>query len=187
MPLARGLAALGVTPNAVTVAGVLVTLGGAAILVGWGPLPALVPLALGALADAVDGTLARLAGRQSVFGNFLDSTLDRVSDAAPYAAAALVGVRESDPAIAPLALWAIVASFLVSYTRAKAESLGLEASVGVAPRQARIALLILGIALWAVTLERAVFTAAIALTAILATVTVMQRIAHVARQRSTHR
>jgi CDP-diacylglycerol--glycerol-3-phosphate 3-phosphatidyltransferase len=181
-PLARSLAAAGIAPNAVTVSGVLITLAGAAVLVAAGPLPALVPLILGALADAVDGQLARLSGRVTAFGSFLDSTLDRVSDASVYAAAALIAVRTSDEPLALVALWAIVAAFLVSYARAKAESLGLQAGVGVAPREARSVLVLLGVALWGVTGERAVFALAIAITAILATITAAQRVRHVARQ-----
>ncbi len=181
VPLARALQAIGLTPNAVTVLGFLLSLLGAALLVTTGPVVAFLPLAAGMLADAVDGTLARLSGRATVFGSFLDSTLDRVSDAAPFAAAALIAARDSDTAVALVALWAIVASFLVSYVRAKAESLGLEATVGIAPREARTVLLLLGIALWATTAERAFFTYAIALTAILATVTIAQRVVHVAR------
>ena len=184
VPVARGLQALGVTPNAVTVAGFAATLAAAALLVTSGPVVALVPLAIGAAADAVDGTLARLTRRDTPFGNFLDSTLDRVSDAAPFVAAALIATREAEQTTVLLALWAIVVSFLVSYTRAKAESLGLAAAVGVAPREVRIVLLIVGIALWAATAERAFFTYAIALTALLATLTVAQRVAHVAGQRS---
>lgn len=182
VPLARALHAAGVTPNAVTVAGVLVTLAGAALLVTAGPAVALLPLLLGMLADALDGALARLAGRESVFGAFLDSTLDRLSDAAPFLAAALIAARDADPALALLALWALVASFLVSYARAKAESLGRTASIGAAPREARTTLLIIGVALWAITGERAAFSYAIAATAVLATVTVAQRVVHVAGQ-----
>lgn len=181
-PLARGLAAAGIAPNTVTVAGLVLTLAGAAVLVVAGPLPALVPLIVGALADAVDGQLARLSGRATAFGSFLDSTLDRVSDASVYAAAALIAVRATDEALAFLALWAIVAAFLVSYARAKAESLGLRAAVGVAPREARSVLVLLGVALWGVTGERAFFAFAIAITAILATITAAQRVRHVARQ-----
>lgn len=187
VPLARALGALGLTPNAVTALGVVLTLAGAAILVTAGPVPALLPLVAGALADAVDGTLARLSGRVSVFGGFLDSTLDRVSDAAPFGAAAVMATRQADAGLALVAVWAIVASFLVSYVRAKAESLGLAATVGAAPREARIVLIIGGVALWGLTADPVFFTGSIALTASLATVTVVQRVAHVARQGRTHR
>lgn len=183
VPLARALGALGLSPNAVTILGLLLTLAGAALLASAGPLAALPVLVAGALADAVDGTLARLAHRETVFGGFLDSTLDRVSDAAPFAAAAVIATRDGDTALALVAVWAIVSSFLVSYVRAKAESLGLAATVGAAPREARLVVLVLGIGLWAASANQVFFTISIALTAILATITAVQRVAHVARQR----
>ncbi|OLC52744.1 MAG: hypothetical protein AUH85_16120 [Chloroflexi bacterium 13_1_40CM_4_68_4] len=169
MPLVRALGAAGLSPNAVTVLGVVVSIAGAAVLVAFGPLPGFIVLALGAVADSLDGQLARATGRVSVFGGFLDSTLDRISDAAPL----LVG---------GVALLALLAGFLVPYTRAKAESLGLDAAIGVAPREARTILLIAGVALWWITGARAAFTLAIAVTAVLAAITVVQRIAYVSRQ-----
>ncbi len=74
----------------------------------------------------------------------------------------------------------LVASFLVSYIRAKAESLGEGATVGLAPREARIAIYLIGVAAWAVTGNPQLFAAAVAVAALLATVTVIQRIAHMA-------
>src|SRR5438093_4516723 len=181
-PLARGLARAGITPNAVTVAGLVLSLAGALLVVTAGPGPGFVVLALGAIADSLDGQLARLSGRASVFGSFLDSTLDRVSDAAPLLAAAVVGAHARDDALLGVALWAIVVSSLVPYARAKAESLGLTAAVGLAPREARTALVVLGVALWWLSGDARAFTIAIAGTAALATITVLQRIAYVARQ-----
>ena len=75
----------------------------------------------------------------------------------------------------------LVSSFLVSYIRAKAESLGEGASVGLAPREARIAIYLVGVAAWAVSGKPQLFAAAVAVVAFLATVTVVQRIAHMAR------
>ena len=181
-PVARGLAHAGITPNAVTVAGLVLSLAGALLLVTAGPGPGLILLALGAVADSLDGPLARLSARASVFGSFLDSTLDRVSDAAPLLAAAVVGAHARDDALLGVALWAIVVSSLVPYARAKAESLGLTAAVGLAPREARTALVVLGVALWWLSGDARAFTIAIAGTAALATITVLQRIAYVARQ-----
>lgn len=181
LPGVRALHALGVSANAVTVTGAGLSLLGAFVLVTGGPAAAAGLLLLGAIADAMDGQLARLSGGASVFGNFLDSTLDRLSDAAWFVAAALVATRMGDVAGSLVALWALVASFLVSYARAKAESLGLGASIGVGPREARVVPLVLGILAWALTAERGLFTAAIAVTAVLATVTVIQRVALVAR------
>jgi CDP-diacylglycerol--glycerol-3-phosphate 3-phosphatidyltransferase len=181
-PLVRALAAQGLSPNDVTIGGVAISLAGAIALVVLGPLPGLVLLGLGAAADSLDGQLARETGRVSVFGGFLDSTLDRVSDAAPLVGAVLAAVVDRDLSLAFVALIAMVAGFLVPYTRAKAESLGRTATVGFAPREARTLLLLLGIALWWLTSQRAAFTLAIAFTALLASITVVQRIAYVSRQ-----
>ncbi len=183
-PLVRALRGAGVSPNAVSVFGVALVLVGSALVGAAQPAAAALALVAGALADSVDGELARLAGRATPFGAFLDSTLDRVGDAAMYAGAIAFALRGANEMLGLTALWALVASFLVSYVRAKAESLDTTASVGVAPRQWRTAILIAGVAAWAASGEPGVFTGAVALTAILATVTVAQRIAHVARQLS---
>ena len=188
-PIARRLHALGVSANAVTVAGFLVTVTGSALLATAQPGPALVVLLLGTLSDTLDGQIARAAGGGTRFGAFLDSTLDRLSDAALAIAAVWVGVSMIDPffatfGVADILFWSglllLVASFLVSYIRAKAESLGEGASIGLAPREARIAIYLTGVAAWAVTGNPQLFAAAVALAAFLATITVIQRIAHMA-------
>jgi CDP-diacylglycerol--glycerol-3-phosphate 3-phosphatidyltransferase len=189
VPVARGLHGLGVKANTVTVLGSLLTLVGAALLATAQPAPALVVLLLGTLCDTLDGQLARAAGGGTRFGAFLDSTLDRLSDAALAIAAVRIGATMSDPYFTTFGssvvlFWGglvlLVASFLVSYIRAKAESLGEGASVGVAPREARIAIYLLGVAAWAVTGQTSLFAVAVAVAAFLATVTVIQRIAHMA-------
>ncbi|HET9808734.1 MAG TPA: CDP-alcohol phosphatidyltransferase family protein, partial [Candidatus Limnocylindria bacterium] len=191
-PIARRLHALGVSANAVTVVGFLVTVAGATLLASRQPGAALVVLLLGTLSDALDGQVARAAGGGTRFGAFLDSTLDRLSDAALAIAAVQLGASmldRFDPTLAYSAanilfwggLLLLVASFLVSYIRAKAESLGEGATVGLAPREARIAIYLVGVAAWAVTGNPQLFAAAVALAAFLATVTVLQRIAHMAK------
>jgi len=190
-PIARRLHLLGVSANAVTVAGFLVTVAGAALLAVGQPGPALLVLLLGTLSDTLDGQIARAAGGGTRFGAFLDSTLDRLSDAALAIAAVRLGASMLDPffvtfpfGTADILFWGglllLVASFLVSYIRAKAESLGEGASVGLAPREARIAIYLIGVAAWAVTGNPQLFAAAVALAAFLATITVIQRIAHMA-------
>jgi CDP-diacylglycerol--glycerol-3-phosphate 3-phosphatidyltransferase len=185
-PIARRLHALGVSANAVTVVGSLITVAGAALLASGQPAPALVVLLLGTLSDAVDGQIARAAGGGTRFGAFLDSTLDRFSDAALAISAVYLGATVALGTTLPSALsfWGgltlLVASFQVSYIRAKAESLGEGASVGLAPREARIALFLVGVAAWAATGTFFLFAAAVTIAAILATVTVIQRIAHMA-------
>jgi CDP-diacylglycerol--glycerol-3-phosphate 3-phosphatidyltransferase len=190
-PIARRLHALGISANTVTVAGFLITVAGAALLAIGNPGPGLVVMLVGTLSDTLDGQIARAAGGGTRFGAFLDSTLDRLSDAALATAAIYLGDSifdlRSDPpagAAAYVLFWSglvlLVASFLVSYIRAKAESLGVSASVGLAPREARIAIYLIGVAAWAVTGNPQLFAAAVLVAAFLATVTVIQRIAHMA-------
>lgn len=180
-PIARGLHAVGVSANAVTIAGSLITLGGAAILASGQPAPALALLLVGTLADTIDGQIARLSGGGTRLGAFLDSTFDRLSDSGLMVAAVLVGASRGEPLLFASAILALVGGSLVPYIRAKAESLGLGASVGLAPREARLALTVLGIMAWAITGALLPFTASIVIIALLSTITSVQRIAHVAR------
>jgi len=190
-PIARRLHEVGVSANAVTVLGFLMTVAGAALLATGRPGAALLVLLLGTLSDTLDGQIARAAGGGTRFGAFLDSTLDRLSDAALAIAAIQLGAASSrtgsiftSGATAVTLFWGgllvLVSSFLVSYIRAKAESLGESASVGLAPREARIAIYLVGVAAWAVSGKPQLFAAAVAVVAFLATITVTQRIAHMA-------
>ena len=180
-PLARRLHTLGVSANAVTVAGFLLTTGGAALLTYGLPAPALLVLLVGTLADTLDGQLALVAGGGSRLGAFLDSTCDRLSDSALTAAAVVYGAYHDDAFLLWVGLIALISGTLIPYIRAKAESLGVSASVGLAPREARLLLFVVGVAAWAVTASSQFFAAALAVVAFLSTVTALQRIAHVAR------
>lgn len=180
-PLGRGLAAAGVTPNAVTAVGVLLTLAGAALIAQERPLAALAVLAAGSLADTLDGVVARASGGGSKLGAFLDSTADRVADAAIFSAAAWVGSARADATLLSAALVALSASSLVPYVRAKAESLGVGATVGPAPREARLVITLAGLAAWGITGVVTALTAAVAAVAFLAIVTLVQRAAVVVR------
>ena len=180
-PVARGLVALGIGATAVTIAGSLLTIAGATVLAAGEPAAALAILLAGTLADTLDGQIARLSGGGTRLGGFLDSTFDRLSDSALMVAATLVGAGRADPVLFASGLMALVSGSLVPYIRAKAESLGLAASVGLAPREARLAVTVLGIAAWALTGAHTPFAAAITLVAFLSTITAIQRIAHVAR------
>lgn len=91
------------------------------------------------LADMLDGVLARLQGSTGTFGAFLDSTLDRVGDAAVFGGLAIWFVlRGHDQLLAAVALFCLVAGLLVSYARARAEGLGIKADVGIAERTERL-------------------------------------------------
>ena len=185
-PLARLLRRAGLSANAVTTIGCLVTIAGSALVALDRPLVALVVLLAGTLSDTLDGELARAAGGGTAFGAFLDSTLDRVSDAALFSAAAALGASRADPLLFWAALVGLTASFLVSYTRAKAESAGAKASVGLAPREARLTILLLGVGAWGLFGVPQAFVVAVVAVAILSTITLAQRIAVVAKALGTN-
>jgi CDP-diacylglycerol--glycerol-3-phosphate 3-phosphatidyltransferase len=178
-PIARALHGLGVSANSVTAAGFTFTCAGAALLALGQPAVALVLLLVGTLADALDGQVARLSGGGTKLGAFLDSTFDRLSDAALCVAALIVAIGRADTPLFFSAIVALVSGSLVPYVRAKAESLGLTASVGLAPREARLFIMVLGVAALAITGSFQLFAAAVTAVALLSTITAVQRIAHV--------
>lgn len=184
-PVARRLASLGVTANSVTFVGFALSIVGAAFVAASQPLTALVILVIGSLCDTLDGALARASGGGTRLGAFLDSTFDRLSDGAFFGAAAALGATAGDPLLLWSSLVALVASFQVSYVRAKAEQAGLNATVGAAPREARLVILLIGLGAWALVGSPHLFTAAVLIVAILATLTLIQRVVLVARALAT--
>ena len=181
------LARTGVTPNVLTTTGVTLCLvaailvpfedRGNQVLVYW--LAAAV-FVIGSLLDILDGALARVGGKATPFGAFIDSTTDRVGEGAMLAAIALVFSRNGEDWAVVLAVAAVVGSFLVSYTRARAEALGLKGDVGLGSRAERVVLITAGLVFapwgglpWAIL--------ALAVTAWL---TVFQRVLHVRKQLS---
>jgi len=185
-PIARALGRLGLTPNALTVIGFLGTCVAAYAAASQAWLAAGVLVLVFGIFDLFDGTLARATGRVTRFGAFLDSTLDRAGEAVVYigiGVGCLAAGFELGSILAPAAL---AAAFLVSYTRAKAESLGFGAgsglaNVGLAPREVRVAIIALGL-LTAVGSSLDGLTIALGLIAVLATITTIQRILHVRGQ-----
>jgi len=184
-PLARALAAMGISANAVTIAGGVLSVIGAGFLAAGMPLPALIVLLIGTLADTLDGQLAKASGGGTRLGAFLDSTVDRVADGALFVGAAAAGANLGQMLLLWSSLIALVASFLVPYVRAKAESLGVSANVGPAPREARIVIFLIGLAAWAVFDLVVLFVAAVLALALLSTITFVLRVVHVGRQLST--
>jgi CDP-diacylglycerol--glycerol-3-phosphate 3-phosphatidyltransferase len=187
-PVVRGALALHVTPNTVTVIGFAIVVV-AAVLVWQGYLLAgAAVLTAGSLLDAVDGALARARGGGTDFGSFLDSTLDRAAEAVLYIGVAGYFLRTSgEPTWPVLAAFAALAgSFLVSYSHARAQGLGLSASVGLAPRTERLVLVIAGIGLAGLGYEPALIGALVLIGA-LAVATVIQRIWHVWRLAESRR
>jgi CDP-diacylglycerol--glycerol-3-phosphate 3-phosphatidyltransferase len=187
-PIVRLAVRLHLTANTVTVGGFLIV-AVAAGLVGTGNLLAgAAVLVAGSLLDAVDGALARATGGSTAFGSFLDSTLDRAAEAILYGGVAAyyltTAVEPTGPVL--LALVAMAGSFMVSYTRARAEGIGVSATVGLAPRMERLILLVAGILLAGLGLEMGLI-GAIGVIAILSVATTIQRIWHVHRLSDTSR
>jgi CDP-diacylglycerol--glycerol-3-phosphate 3-phosphatidyltransferase len=183
-PVARVLLRLGVTPDAVTVTGTVVVVVTAlwALPTGHLLLGALV-ISVTALADSLDGVMARQSGRAGPWGAFLDSTLDRFADAAIFTGLVLWSVRRADDRLAlVLALACLVLGSIVPYARARAEGVGLTAAVGIAERADRLVVVLVGIAAVGAGAPPAVLTVALALLAVASAVTVGQRIATVHRQ-----
>ena len=182
-PLVRLAQRFGITANRVTVAGFCIVVA-AAVLVALGQLLiGAVVLVAGSLLDAVDGALARATGGSTPFGGFLDSTLDRAAEGILYVGivAYLLGTSADPLWPVLLALGALSGSFMVSYTRAKAEAIGLSASVGLAPRTERLVLIVAGIGLAGIGLEIGLL-GAIGIIAVLSAATTVQRIWHVRQQ-----
>jgi CDP-diacylglycerol--glycerol-3-phosphate 3-phosphatidyltransferase len=168
-PVAIWLGKIGLTPNAVTVLGFVLTLFVAAVL-ATGRTQLAGVLLIGTLAfDAVDGTLARLMGTTSRFGAFLDSTLDRWAEVVLYGALVWLFLENGQDTGVLLAVAAMATSLMVSYTRARAEGVGLQCKEGLLTRFERMVILIAGLifnlTIWA-----------LAIIALLAGITAVQRI-----------
>jgi len=143
-PLVDLLNKLGITPNLITILGLFLVAIGALFLYLGQNFISFIFLLLGALCDAIDGSLARRSGRNSPFGAFFDSLMDRISDALPFIAIAL---SSEDKVLSLFSMLAMVFSYTVSYARARAEGLGFELKVGTFERPERWIVLLLGIAL----------------------------------------
>jgi CDP-diacylglycerol--glycerol-3-phosphate 3-phosphatidyltransferase len=139
-PVAQVLARTPVTPNALTVIGTIGMSAGALWLFPTGHLfVGVVVCTFFVLADMLDGTLARIKGTTGKFGAFLDSTMDRVADAAVFAGlAAYFVLKAHDKVLAAVSIFCLVTGALVSYAKARAESLGLSCDVGFAERTERL-------------------------------------------------
>jgi CDP-diacylglycerol--glycerol-3-phosphate 3-phosphatidyltransferase len=179
-----GLARTRVTPNALTASGVTLC-AAASVLVLFENRHELtfywlaaVVFVVGSLLDILDGALARAGGKTTPFGAFLDSTTDRVSEGFMLTAIAYVFARAGRDVFVAVTMAAVAGSFLVSYTRARAEALGLRGDVGIGSRAERVVVITAGLVLapWGV------LPWAIALLAATAWVTVVQRVLHVRRQ-----
>jgi len=144
-PMARFIGWTGVSPNVITVIGFILTIG-VAVVISMGHLWTGGLLIMAAAAfDALDGTLARMMGRTSRFGAFLDSTLDRFSEAVIFLGLFIHLVGEGAQVELVLIYATIVGSLMVSYARARAEGIGVHLKDGLLTRFERVALLVIGL------------------------------------------
>ncbi len=190
-PIAVGAGRIGLTPNALTVIGFGISAAAAVAAGAQAWLAAAALVIFGGSFDLLDGALARAQNRVTVFGAFLDSTLDRWGEGVVYIGIVWGAAAANQAPIAALAAAAAVTSFQVSYTRAKAESLRLHGEVGVAPRAERLVILTVG--LLAAGLDGGLASSArgswwlaiaLGLIAGLASITSIQRMWHVRSQLS---
>lgn len=177
-PLTAALGRSRISPNQLTIVGLSLTLG-AAVLVWTGNfILSGVVFSLGSVCDMLDGAVARLSARVTPMGAFLDSVFDRVGEGAILTAIALVYAREDNLWVVGAAFATMIGSFLVSYTRARAEALGLDCKVGLMTRVERLVLLGTGLFLHGL----GVLPVVMYILAVLTAVTVLQRVLHVRRQ-----
>lgn len=183
-PVARLLLRLGVSPDAVTFVGTLGVAAGALIFFPRGELAiGVVVVTVFVFSDMVDGQMARLSNRTSSWGAFLDSTLDRIGDAAVFAGLVLWFAGGGDALwLAALALYCLVMGNLTSYARARAEALGMQAKGGIAERADRLVLILVATFFAGVLDFLPLLVAALVLLAVASTVTVVQRMVGVRRQ-----
>jgi CDP-diacylglycerol--glycerol-3-phosphate 3-phosphatidyltransferase len=181
-PLARGLLRIGVSPNAVTVAGSVGVVAVSVTLAAHGHLLiATLLVTVCALTDLLDGTMARLRGSTGKWGAMLDSTVDRISDAGVLGSVAYWLATTGQHRAATVALVSLILGQLVSYVKARAEGLGFMANVGIAERAERLLIIGVGGLLAGLGLKPALEVALWVL-AVLSAVTIGQRMIYVYRQ-----
>ena len=182
-PVADALLRAKVSPDAVTVAGTLGVLVGALAFLPRGLLfTGGLIVTLSVLTDMLDGAMARRLGRTSRFGAWLDSTCDRLADAAVLGGLVLWYAGQGDDLLlTAVALFCLVAGSLVSYAKARAEGLGLRCDVGLAERTERLIIVLVAIGLHSLGLSWAL-AAGLWVLAVASTITVAQRAREVRRQ-----
>jgi CDP-diacylglycerol---glycerol-3-phosphate 3-phosphatidyltransferase len=172
------------TPNAISMAGLVGNLVAAVLILEHHFVLAGVAFILGSLCDMLDGRYSRMSGKGTPFGAFLDSTLDRVEEGVVLAAVAAWFAQEGNDLAVGATVLAVVGSYMVSYTRARAEALGVECKVGIASRAVRVVILSAGLVLGAGELisDFDLLEPAIYALAALTVFTALQRVLHVRRQ-----
>jgi CDP-diacylglycerol--glycerol-3-phosphate 3-phosphatidyltransferase len=169
------------TPNAISMTGFLLCVASAVLV--WQRYFFLggVVFIIGSVCDTLDGRYSRMSGKGTPFGAFLDSTLDRVEEGIVLTAVAAYFADHGDQLAVAAVVVTVLGSLMVSYTRARAEALGVECKVGLATRAVRVTILSAGLvfAKGASILDLELLEPAIYLMAVLTTITVLQRVFHV--------
>jgi len=172
------------TPNAISVTGLIGNLIAAVLILEHYFVLAGIAFILGSLCDMFDGRYSRMSGKGTPFGAFLDSTLDRVEEGIVLAAVAAWFAQQGNDFAVGATVVAVVGSYMVSYTRARAEALGVECKVGIASRAVRVVILSAGLVFGAEELIPGLdlLEPAIYVMAALTVFTALQRVLHVRRQ-----
>ncbi len=175
------------TPNAISMTGLVGNIIAAVLVTQEEFFLAGVAFVLGSVCDTLDGRYSRMSGKGTPFGAFLDSSLDRIEEGIVLAAVGVYFARIGDePAVAAVVL-AVLFSLMVSYTRARAEALGVECKVGVATRAIRVVIISVGLILakGANVVDVELLEPAVYVLAALTLFTTFQRMAHVRRELNT--
>jgi CDP-diacylglycerol--glycerol-3-phosphate 3-phosphatidyltransferase len=169
------------TPNAISIVGLILNLAAAALVTQRLFFCAGIAFIVGSVMDTLDGRYSRMSGKGTLFGAFLDSTLDRIEEGVVLAAVAGYFASQGDDFAAAMCVIAVLGSLMVSYTRARAEALGVECKVGVATRAVRVVILSIGLvfAKGAGLGDFELLAPSIYVIAVLTWITVVQRVWHV--------
>jgi CDP-diacylglycerol---glycerol-3-phosphate 3-phosphatidyltransferase len=172
------------TPNAISLTGFVLNLAAAALIVDRMFFLAGIAFIVGSIMDTLDGRYSRMSGKGTVFGAFLDSTLDRLEEGIVLIAVGAYFASRHDQVAAAATVAAVLGSLMVSYTRARAEALGVECKVGLATRPVRVVILSIGLlfAKGASLGHFELLAPAVYVLAALTVFTTLQRIFHVRRQ-----
>ena len=171
------------TPNGISMVGLVGNLVAAVLVVEGAFVWAGLAFILGSLMDTLDGKYSRMSGKGTLFGAFLDSTLDRIEEGLVLTAVAWYFADSGDAVAAAACVYTVLGSLMVSYARARAEALGVECKVGIATRPVRVVILSIGLlfaqGLWLG--DFSLLAPAVYVMAALTSITVIQRVWHVRR------
>ena len=172
------------TPNAISLTGFVLNVVAAVLILEEYFVLGAIAFIVGSLMDMMDGRYSRMSGKGTPFGAFLDSTLDRVEEGVVLAAVATYYAKQGQQEVVGATVLAVVGSYMVSYTRARAEALGVECKVGIASRAVRVVILSAGLVFAGgeIVEDFDLLEPAIYVVAALTIFTTLQRVLHVRRQ-----